>query len=148
MGPFHVSADVYFMNQETRKEKKTNRCYLWYPICILWWLNSPRKPVLVQAFGKRWRTCRKSASDQSYSTSCREHMYYLMLCGNVWNMRGIMGVNEHIQQALYLLSLPLRSTLTLLQSVWEGEIKTAWLTDWGLIFFIGGFRLIKTDLPY
>ena len=43
----------------------------------------------------------------------------------------------------------LRSSLTLLQSVWEGdgEIKTARLTDWGLIFFISGFRLIKTDLP-
>lgn len=140
------SADVYFMNQEGKED---NPVLSMMSICIVWWLNSPRKPLLVRAFGTRRRTCRKPVSDQSCSTSCRQHVY-LMLSGNEWNMRGIMEVNEHIQQALYLLSPPWGPLLHYFRCVWEGEgeIQTAWLTDRGLIFFINGFRLIKTDLPY
>lgn len=104
---FDVSADACFINQETMKEKKHRR-----QMCgmVSDFQNVTGKITLqgciVQTFGRSQRTCRKSVSEQGYSASCWDHMYHLMLCGNIWNMRQILKVNEHIQRALYLLSLP------------------------------------------
>lgn len=117
-----------------------------WPISILC-VNSPRKPVLVQAFGKRGRACRKSVSEHSYSASCREHMYYLMLCRNVWNMRGIMEVNEHIQRALSLLSLPQGPFLHYFRAFGRERSKyklPGWLTEgsFSLLADLDSLRLI------
>lgn len=102
----------------------------------IYFMNSTWTPVLVQASRIRGRTCRKSK--QSCSTSFREHMYPLILGTSVWNMRGIMQVNEQIQRALYLLSLPWGPLLHYFRAFGRERVKyklPGWLIE-------GSFSLI------
>lgn len=60
----------------------------------------------------------------NYTTSCRVHMYNLMFCGNMWNVRGIMETEWAHSESAGSAKSSRRLNLTALWGE-EGKIKTA-----------------------
>lgn len=60
----------------------------------------------------------------NYTTSCGEHMYNLMFCGNMWNVRGIMETEWAHSESARSAKSSRRLSLTALWGE-EGKIKTA-----------------------
>lgn len=78
-----------------------------------------------------------------------ERGFHLMLCSKVWNMRGITAENEHIQRALYLLSLPRGLLLHCFRAIGRERVKhklSGWLIE-GSFSLLADLDSLRPNCP-